>query len=62
VRELALVLILVIALCFGLAHMQKDQKAQVAQDVHTQILRGSIYDKDCDPTEMTLRCNGGRPR
>jgi hypothetical protein len=66
-RELALVLVLVVAICFGLAHMQRDQKSPPAQDTHTQILKDSVYDgpkrmADCDPSEMTVECNGSKPR
>jgi hypothetical protein len=64
VRELALVLILVIALCFGLAHMQRDQKPPPAQDTHTGILKGTVHDRPgCDDSDRpNLPCDGVRSR
>ena len=61
-RELMIVVILVIALCFGLACQQRQQSTPPPQDTHTGILKGTHHDQDCDPVEMTVECNGSRPR
>jgi hypothetical protein len=62
--ELLLVIALVTLVAGGLYLTQRHQTTPPPQDTHTGILKGTVHDPraDCDPTEMTVECNGSRLR
>lgn len=60
-KDLLIVLLLVCTVAAGLYFLHRNQTPP-PQDTHTGLLKGTVHDKGCDPTEMTLECNGAKPR
>jgi hypothetical protein len=66
VKDLLILLLIACTVALGLYLLHRGETPP-PQDTHTQILKGTHYDQpkrtaDCDPAEMTLECNGSRPR
>jgi hypothetical protein len=60
-KDFLILLLIACTVALGLHFLHRGETPP-PQDTHTQILKGTHFDKDCDPTEMTLECNGVRPR
>jgi hypothetical protein len=63
-KDFLLVLLIICTVVLGLCLLLRGQPPQ---DTHIPILKDSVYAPpkraaDCDPSEMSLECNGAKPR
>ena len=59
-RDLLIVLLIVSTVALGFYLLHREDKPPLPQDIHSATPKEA--ESSCEPTDMTLACNGSKPK